>query len=593
MAGALTLIGSGEFLPGMVAVHRAVLARLAHPQPAFIDTPAGFQTNADELALAARTFFKNELGLDLAIATLRHSRPPRVTPEQIAQAVALLAEADYIVAGPGSPTYAIRHWRETIAETLAQRLAEGAQLVFASSAAIALSRFALPVYELYKVGEDPHWADGLDLLKPFGLDLAIVPHWNNRDPRCFVGLARFDELAAQLPPEAVILGIDENTAVTLDLGARTASVAGAGGVTIQFKSEQRVYPAGTTFDLDRLTPAHALAPFSTSFPTPLPPPQSPITLSPRPLHIPASLRQWAAERDALRAEKKFAEADRLRDRIAAAGYAVKDSPSGPIFSLTQHSNSNSVPSQLDKPDAVEWSVSLLARSNADEIVRAARSALKWGRGRALEVVIVDDASNDDTRAALADFACEDERVRMVWLKPLEGSQSSGGSGPLGEGAGRNAGLRAARGKFVAILGGHVEIAGDIFTPLAEALADDAVGAAGSHPLVTTDLFTFHPAPTPEADAIEFYLFAFRRERLQQVGWLDEKFVFYRNLDLDWSMAFKDRGLRLAAAPNLPLVVHEHPYLRMDPVERDRLSRKNYRRFLDKWRNRKDLLVSTD
>jgi hypothetical protein len=31
--------------------------------------------------------------------------------------------------------------------------------------------------------------------------------------------------------------------------------------------------------------------------------------------------------------------------------------------------------------------------------------------------------------------------------------------------------------------------------------------------------------------------------------------------------------------------------RMDSVERDRLSKVNYRRFLDKWRDRKDLLVA--
>ncbi|MEK6572877.1 MAG: hypothetical protein AABZ58_00990, partial [Chloroflexota bacterium] len=140
------------------------------------------------------------------------------------------------------------------------------------------------------------------------------------------------------------------------------------------------------------------------------------------------------------------------------------------------------------------------------------------------------------------------------------------------------------------LGGHMEIIGDVYTPLAHTLADDSIGAAGSHGLVSTDLFTFSPAPSDEADALEFYLFAFRCERLKTVGLLDEKFVFYRNIDLDWSMAFKDKALRLVTTPNLPLAVHEHPYLRMDPAGRDRLSKKSYRRFLDKWRDRKDLLI---
>jgi len=297
-------------------------------------------------------------------------------------------------------------------------------------------------------------------------------------------------------------------------------------------------------------------------------------------YVPEPVRRWAAQRDALRAERKYAEADRLRERIAAAGYTVKDSLAGPAFTLTQYSDSNSVPSQLDQPDAVEWSVTLLAHNNGEEVLRAARSALRWRSGYSLEIVIVDDASDEGTTRQLIDFACQEADVRLVLL-----------ASRLGEGAGRTAGLHAARGAYAAILGGHVEIAGDVFNPLTDALANRTVGAAGSHPLVSADLFSFSPAPTPEADALEFYLFAFRRELIRTVGWLDEKFVFYRNLDLDWSLAFKDKGLRLVGVPTLPLVVHEHPYLRMDPSERDKLSRKNYRRFLEKWRERRDLLVA--
>ncbi|MBM4424843.1 MAG: glycosyltransferase [Chloroflexi bacterium] len=298
-------------------------------------------------------------------------------------------------------------------------------------------------------------------------------------------------------------------------------------------------------------------------------------------HAPSAPRrviEWAAERDRLRAEKKFAEADTLRNRIAAVGYSIQDSPAGPLFTLIRHPNSGAVPSRLEQPDSVEWSVNLLARNNRDEVFRAAHSALRWGEGLSLEVVLVDNGSNDGTAESIIELACGDERVRPVFL-----------AADLGEGAGRNSGLRASVGRNIIILGGHMEIVGDVFTPLAAALADDAVGAAGSNGLISADLFTFEPAPTAEADAIEFYLFAFRRERLKTVEWLDEKFAFYRNIDLDWSMSFKDKGLRLITASHLPITAHEHPYLRMDPAERDRLSKKNYRRFLDKWRDRKDLL----
>ncbi|MBI2976094.1 MAG: glycosyltransferase, partial [Chloroflexi bacterium] len=313
------------------------------------------------------------------------------------------------------------------------------------------------------------------------------------------------------------------------------------------------------------------------------PPADSRPTAPRPLHVPAKVFEWAAERDRLRAEKKFAESDHLRNRIAAVGYAVKDSPSGPVFTLTRHPGANAVPSQLDKPAALEWSVNLLASpavggNNRDEILRAARSVLQWAP-ESLEVVIVDNGSTDDTPAAIADLAVEDARVRPIFL-----------AADVGEGAGRNAGLRASRGSRIMILGGHMQLVGDVFTPLAATLADEAIGATGSNGLTSADLFNFDPAPTAEADAIEFYLFAFRRDRLARVGLLDEKFVFYRNIDLDWSMAFKDRGLRLAITHGLPLTAHPHPYLSMDPAERDRLSKKNYRRFLEKWRDRKDLLI---
>ncbi len=571
MPGTLTLIGSGEFQPGLVATHRSILARLTQPRAVFLDTPAGFQTNADELSASAQTFFQAELGLPLALASLRHSH---IAPEQIQLAKDQLTAANYLVAGPGSPTYALRHWRATgLGEIFRERLAAGAHLVFASSAVIALGRHALPVYEIFKVGDDPYWAPGLDLLN---LDLALVPHWNYHEPRCFIGLDRFNALAAHLP-ETVIVGIDENTAVTLDFDSGVATVTGAGSVTLRYRGEERLHPAGHAFPLVNLTPAHALDPVgelqTSNYQLPITNPQLPASL-----YIPPALHQWATDRAAFRAAKNFAASDQMRDRIAQVGYTLKDSPTGPVFTLTQHPNSNAVPAQLAQPDTRAWSVSLLCRNNAAEILRAAQSVLRYAPA-GLELIIVDDASDPATRAALADFACTDDRVRLVHYKD-----------PLGEGAGRNAALRAARGQHVLILGGHMELTGDIFTPLAATLADETIGATGSNGLVTTDLFTFNPAPTPDCDAVEFYCFAFRRARLKQVGLLDEKFAFYRNLDLDWSLTFRAAGLRLITTPQLPLAIHEHPYLRMDPIERDKLSKKNYRKFLDKWKGRTDLLM---
>jgi hypothetical protein len=140
-----------------------------------------------------------------------------------------------------------------------QRWEAGADLAFASSAAIALGRYCLPVYEIYKVGAEVYWEDGLDLMADFGLELAIVPHWDNAEGRthdtraCFMGLERFARLGALLPASTVVLGIDEHTAVCLDLNAGTGQVFGRGGVTLlRGQQEERLTAANVEFPLSRL-----------------------------------------------------------------------------------------------------------------------------------------------------------------------------------------------------------------------------------------------------------------------------------------------------------------------------------------------------
>ena len=72
----------------------------------------------------------------------------------------------------------------------------------------------------------------------------------------------------------------------------------------------------------------------------------------------------------------------------------------------------------------------------------------------------------------------------------------------------------------------------------------------------------------------------------------QSFRFYRNLDLDYSLHFKNKGYDVIAEPNLPVIRHEHRvWSNIGDVEREMLSRKNFRRLLDKWGHRTDLLVS--
>jgi len=258
MPGLLTLIGSGEISAGMVKVHRHLLDQLGAepPRPVFLDTPAGFELGVEAIAARFEEYFRTSLGLRLRIARYHHRNEP---PQTQAEALGALSESNYIVAGPGSPTYATEQLRTTpVLEALIERWRAGAQLVFASAATISLGRHALPVYEIYKVGRPVYWAEGLNLLGPFALELAIVPHWDNaeggtHDTRaCFMGMERFARLLDLLPGTAVVLGIEEHTAVTLDFDRGLAEVRGKGGVVILKKGEELYHTTGEILPLEML-----------------------------------------------------------------------------------------------------------------------------------------------------------------------------------------------------------------------------------------------------------------------------------------------------------------------------------------------------
>jgi len=158
-------------------------------------------------------------------------------------------------------------------------------------------------------------------------------------------------------------------------------------------------------------------------------------------------------------------------------------------------------------------------------------------------------------------------------------------------AGRNAALTRATGRIVILVDGSVEARGDVVEPLAATLEDPAVGLTGPFGIVTDDLRDFHEAPGPDCDAVECYLMAFRRELVEEGLRFDEKFKFYRTSDIELSFQVKARGLR-ATVTSVPVKRHEHRMWANTPEEeRDRLSKRNFYRFLDRWRGRTDLLVS--
>ena len=151
-------------------------------------------------------------------------------------------------------------------------------------------------------------------------------------------------------------------------------------------------------------------------------------------------------------------------------------------------------------------------------------------------------------------------------------------------------MKRSLGRIVLVVDGSVEPAGDVLGPLEERLADPSVGVCGPFGIVTHDLRSFEESPGPEVDAIESYLMAFRRDVIRDVGLFDERFTWYRTADIECSFRIREGGLR-AIVVDVPVARHEHRmWQHTDPAERDRLSKRNYYRFLERFRGRTDLLV---
>jgi len=253
--GIIALMGSGEMTSTMVEVHKELLSRCGSTARAvFIDTPAGFQLNADQLSEKAVEYFRLRVKYPLSVVSYRSAE--LISPYDAEKAFHSLREADYFLIGPGSPTYAVRQWQKTpISDIITARIEDGGCLVAASAAALTVGRFTLPVYEIYKVGEPLHWIEGTDILGKFGINIAVVPHWNNaeggnHDTRfCYMGEPRFRDLEARLPDETGVIGLDEHTACLIDLDNESFSIRGLGRVTMRCAGTERWFERGQLYPL--------------------------------------------------------------------------------------------------------------------------------------------------------------------------------------------------------------------------------------------------------------------------------------------------------------------------------------------------------
>jgi hypothetical protein len=250
-------MGSGETAPTMVKVHRELFAACPPGPAVMLDTPFAFQMNREELVTRTRGYFADSVGCEIDVAIWSGREDPATKEKSLA----LLDRATWAFAGPGSPTYALKHWRGTpVPAGLAGVVRRGGTLVLGSAAAVTLGTHAVPVYEIYKVGADPEWVAGLDLLGELtGVPAVVIPHFDNKegathDTRfCYLGEQRLSRLEQQLPQETGVIGVDEHTAVVFDVAARTVEVLGNGVMSVRRRGTTSTFAAGNSMGLDELS----------------------------------------------------------------------------------------------------------------------------------------------------------------------------------------------------------------------------------------------------------------------------------------------------------------------------------------------------
>jgi cysteinyl-tRNA synthetase len=302
--------------------------------------------------------------------------------------------------------------------------------------------------------------------------------------------------------------------------------------------------------------------------------------------VPEAVRRLADARVAARAARDWARADELRDELRAAGWVAEDGPGGTVLRpapAERPADPSRLAPKWDLPDRHDASVVLHVTGWPADVERALAALDAHCAAVDHEVVVVADGCAPADREALARLGRPDGPVAPRAVIAVEPA--------IGFGASMNLAMSQATGRVVVWLDAHVEATGDVLSPLLAALAAPGVGLAGGWGVVSTDLRRFSSSPGPEVDAVEGYLLALPRPLAARVA-VDPGYRWYRNADLDYSFAVRDLGRR-AVVVDVPADRHRHRgWHETDEATRDRLSRRNYRRFLDRWRDRADLLTGS-
>jgi GT2 family glycosyltransferase len=306
--------------------------------------------------------------------------------------------------------------------------------------------------------------------------------------------------------------------------------------------------------------------------------------------IPDDILALSHQRDLLRRRGQYDRADLLKRQIEDAGYVVKDNPRGAHLVILPsvevdgklYRTARQLPSYLDDIDLYTFSVNILAQNNTEQVRRCVESILHFAGNTSLEIILVDNASQDGVHLWAESLKREGSHLRILRTTRTMGIAEA-----------RNIGLKQSRGRYILLLDANMEVTGDVFTSLEQTLANDQVGLTGIRGLRTNDLRHFEESREPEVEAIDGMCMAFKRTLLKQCGLFDEGYRFPQYMDIDFSFAIRAAGVATILTPRLPIISHPATFVGIADSERVRLTKRNFYRFLQKWGDRDDLLLDVE
>ncbi|MEC7103614.1 MAG: hypothetical protein VXW92_03955, partial [Actinomycetota bacterium] len=259
------------------------------------------------------------------------------------------------------------------------------------------------------------------------------------------------------------------------------------------------------------------------------------------MNAPDDIQALAAARADARSAKDFARADAIRAEIDAAGWTVVDTAGGfelvekPPFEVLRdvHELVSSAP--VEAPTVV-----CVIIDGWPDDTDVCLKALQAHAPADATVLVIDCANVDDAGTRAEVFADDQpERFRVLHMEPTLAS--------LGWSSVVSAAINLSRCEVFVIMDLSTIIEGDAFSPMLDVLGRDGVvgtGWKGVNVNVDDGWRSFDAADVGEVDAILGYLMALKREAIELVR-PDPKARFYRNADMEWSLALREAGGVLA------------------------------------------------